>query len=120
VSEKLDYTPGVFTIERHIPGKRVCQSCEMITQAPVPAYSIDTGIPTASLLTQVLIAKYLAHALRKFHELWINHENTVAEEALKNCGALYDIEREVKDLMPDERKTWRRINAKPIAAGRSN
>ncbi|MQT61412.1 IS66 family transposase, partial [Pseudomonas sp. FSL R10-0399] len=28
VSEKLDYTPGVFSVERHIRGKWVCDNCE--------------------------------------------------------------------------------------------
>ena len=32
VSEKLDYTPGVFTVERHIRGKWVCRSCETLIQ----------------------------------------------------------------------------------------
>ncbi|WP_183135497.1 IS66 family transposase zinc-finger binding domain-containing protein, partial [Pseudomonas syringae] len=36
-SEKLDYTPGVFTVERHIRGKWVCEQCETLIQAPVPA-----------------------------------------------------------------------------------
>jgi hypothetical protein len=27
ISEKLDYTPGVFEVERHIRGKWVCRSC---------------------------------------------------------------------------------------------
>jgi transposase len=62
VSEKLDYTPGVFEVERHIRGKWVCRSCERLIQAPVPAHIIDKGIPTAGLLAQVLIAKYLDHA----------------------------------------------------------
>jgi len=62
VSEKLDYTPGVFKIERHIRGKWVCRGCERLIQAPVPAHVIDKGIPTAGLLAQVLIAKYLDHA----------------------------------------------------------
>jgi transposase len=62
VSEKLDYTPGVFEVERHIRGKWVCRSCERLIQAPVPPYIIDKGIPTAGLLAQVLIAKYLDHA----------------------------------------------------------
>ena len=35
VSEKLDYTPGVFTVERHIRGKWACGLC------PVP--DLDTG-----------------------------------------------------------------------------
>src|SRR5271155_4052594 len=61
VSEKLDYTPGVFEVERHIRGKWVCRRCERLIQAPVPPQVIDKGIPTAGLLAQVLIAKYLDH-----------------------------------------------------------
>ncbi|MBB3009925.1 MULTISPECIES: IS66 family transposase [Cupriavidus] len=61
VSEKLDYTPGVFTVERHVRGKWVCAQCETLTQAPVPAQVIDKGIPTAGLLAQVLVAKYNDH-----------------------------------------------------------
>ncbi len=47
VSEKLDYTPGVFTVERHIRGKWVCDQCETLIQAPVPAH--------------VMIAKFADH-----------------------------------------------------------
>ncbi len=61
VLEKLDYTPGVFSVERHIRGKWVCGQCETLIQAPVPAHVIDKGIPTSGLLAQVLIAKYLDH-----------------------------------------------------------
>lgn len=61
VSEKLDYTPGVFSVERHIRGKWVCDDCETLIQAPVPAQVIDKGIPTAGLLAQVMIAKYADH-----------------------------------------------------------
>ena len=43
VSEKLDYQPGVFTVERHVRGKWVCKCCERIVQAPVPAHVIDKG-----------------------------------------------------------------------------
>jgi transposase len=53
VAEKLDYQPGVFTVERHIRGKWVCAKCETLIQAPVPAHVIDKGIPTAGLLAQV-------------------------------------------------------------------
>jgi transposase len=58
ISEKLDYTPGVFEVERHIRGKWVCRRCERLVQAPVPPHVIDKGIPTAGLLAQVLIGKY--------------------------------------------------------------
>ena len=61
VAEKLDYTPGTFTVERHISGKWACAQCETLVQAPVPAHVIDKGIPTTGLLAQVLIAKYLDH-----------------------------------------------------------
>ena len=61
VAEKLDYVPGVFTVERHIRGKWACAQCETITQTPVDAHVIDKGIATAGLLTQVLVAKYADH-----------------------------------------------------------
>ena len=61
VSEKLDYTPGVFTVEQHIRGKWACAQCETLIQAPVPAQIIDKGSPTAGLLAQVLVAKYSDH-----------------------------------------------------------
>jgi transposase len=61
VAEKLDYVPGVFTVERHIRGKWACAQCETITQAPVDAHVIDKGIPSTGLLAQVLVAKYADH-----------------------------------------------------------
>ncbi len=61
VSEKLDYTPGVFTVERHVRGKWICDDCETLIQAPVPAQVIDKGIPTAGLLAHVMIAKFADH-----------------------------------------------------------
>jgi transposase len=261
VAEKLDYAPGVFTVERHIRGKWVCTKCETLVQAPVPAHIIDKGIPTTGLLAQVLVAKYqdhlplyrqehifgraglaiprstlaswvgqcgvqlqplvdalkavmlksavlhadetpvamlkpgnrkthrayiwtycttpydalkavvfdfaegrggqhvrgflglgadagdpakrhgwqgklvcddfsgynacfelgvtevgcLAHARRKFHELWVNHGSQVGERALKFFGELYDIEREVRDLQPDERRRIRQQRSAKVA-----
>ncbi|WP_414629852.1 IS66 family transposase [Burkholderia cepacia] len=61
VAEKLDYQPGVFTVERHVRGKWVCKCCECIVQAPVDPHVIDKGLPTTGLLAQVLVAKYLDH-----------------------------------------------------------
>ena len=60
-SEKLDYTPGVFTVERHIRGKWACEQCETLIQAPVPAHVIDKGIPTAGLLAHIMVAKFADH-----------------------------------------------------------
>jgi transposase len=257
VAEKLDYTPGVFSVERHIRGKWVCACCEKLVQAPVAPHVIDKGLPTTGLLAQVLVGKYLdhlplyrqeaiferaghaiarstlaqwvgecgvhlqplvdaltkellrqdvlhadetplamlkpahlrdgkthraylwsycstrfnpmkavvfdfadsrggqhvrgflgldgndgwkgklvtddfsgykacfelgvtevgcmAHARRKFHELWANHGSTVGEQALKFFIQLYDIEHEVADLDADQRRNVRRRRSRPIA-----
>lgn len=254
VAEKLDYQPGVFTVERHVRGKWACAKCEKLVQAPVAPHIIDKGIPTAGLLAQVLVAKYadhlplyrqetifgragfaiprstlaqwvgsagvqlqplvdamrndllqhrvlhadetpvamldpgagkthraylwsyctpglqderlvvfdfaesragrhpmeflghpgerawrgtlvcddysgykalfaqgvteagcLAHARRKFHELWANHKSTLAEQALALFGRLYEVEREVADLASEERLRIRQEKAKPAA-----
>ncbi|MBB6157372.1 transposase [Pseudomonas sp. JAI115] len=61
VSEKLDYTPGVFTVEQHVRGKWACRQCETLIQAPVPSQVIDKGIPTAGLLAHVMVAKFADH-----------------------------------------------------------
>jgi transposase len=248
VSEKLDYTPGLFQVERHIRGKWACTRCQTLIQAPVPAQVIDKGIPTAGLLAQVLVAKYadhqplyrqegiferagmaiprstlaqwvgvcgvqlqplvealrgvllgrdvlhadetpvamlspgkgkthrayiwsygstqfdgvhavvydfadsraaahprgflegwsgklvcddysgykglfatgitevgcLAHARRKFHDLWVNHHRALAEEALKLFGALYDVERAARELSGEERQRMRQLQSRPI------
>jgi len=254
VAEKLDYVPGVFTVERHIRGKWACAQCEKLVQAPVAPHVIDKGIPTAGLLAQVLVAKYadhlplyrqegifaragfaiprstlaqwvgscgvqlqplvdamrddllrrqvlhadetpvamldpgagktkraylwsycstsfdrdrlvvfdfadgragrhameflghpgeqawrgalvcddyagykalfaqgiteagcLAHARRKFHELWANHKSTLAEQALALFARLYEVEREVAEVPGDERLRIRQLKARPVA-----
>jgi transposase len=61
IAEKLDYQPGVFTVERHVRGKWVCGHCQTLVQAPVAPHVIDKGIPTAGLLAHVLVAKYADH-----------------------------------------------------------
>jgi transposase len=249
VSEKLDYTPGLFQVERHIRGKWACAKCQTLIQAPVPAQVIDKGVPTAGLLAQVLVAKYadhqplyrqegiferagvaiprstlaqwvgacgvhlqplvdalktvllerpvlhadetpvamltpgkgkthraylwsysstqfdavrgvvydfaesragvhpkgflegwsgklvcddysgykalfdagitevgcLAHARRKFHDLWVNHQSGVAEEALTWFAAFYDVEQQARELSTEERQRLRQLRARPIA-----
>lgn len=61
IAEKLDYEPGVFTVERHVRGKWACGRCQKLVQVPVAAHIIDKGIPTAGLLAQVLVAKFVDH-----------------------------------------------------------
>ena len=254
VAEKLDYVPGVFTVERHIRGKWVCAQCETLVQAPVAPHIIDKGIPSTGLLAQVLVAKYadhlplyrqegifgraglaiarstlaqwvgacgvqlqplvdalkdemlrhsvlhadetpvamlkpgagkthraylwsycttvfdetkavvfdfadsragqhardflglpdkdgwrgklvcddfkgykalfelgvteagcLAHARRKFYDLWVDHKSTLAEQALKFFARLYEIERELQQLSADERRRIRQLESRPVS-----
>lgn len=61
VTQKLDYTPGVFTVQNHVRGKWACRGCRTMTQAPLPPEIIDKGIPTAGLLAHVLVAKHSDH-----------------------------------------------------------
>jgi transposase len=61
VAEKLDYQPGVFTVERHVRGKWACAKCHTLVQAPVAPHVIDKGLATSGLLAQVLVAKYADH-----------------------------------------------------------
>ncbi|MCC0192562.1 IS66 family transposase [Pseudomonas aeruginosa] len=59
-SEKLDYTPGSFTVERHIRGKWVCAKCE-IDPDPSACAGDRQGHPSAGLLAQVMVAKFADH-----------------------------------------------------------
>jgi transposase len=61
VVEQLDYSPDLFSVERHIRGKWACTTCETPLHAPIPAQVIEAGIPTARLLAQVLVSKYADH-----------------------------------------------------------
>jgi transposase len=57
----------------------------------------------------------LAHARRKFHELWVNHKSSIGEQALAMFGRLYEIEREVAGLDAARRRTIRQEKARPVA-----
>jgi len=57
----------------------------------------------------------LAHARRKFNDLWVNHKSPLAEEALQLFGKLYDVEREARELSDAERQRMRQLQSQPIA-----
>ena len=54
-----------------------------------------------------------AHLRRDFHDIWTATKSDIAKEALDRIGQLYDIEREIKGLSSDERRTVRQRKAKP-------
>ena len=130
VSEKLDYAPGLFTVERHIRGKWACGQCQTLTQAPVPPQVIDKGMATAGLLAQVLVAKYADHLpLYRQENIFARAgmalpRSTLAQwvgicgvhlqplvDALKtavlNCPVLHADETPVQMLKPGNKKTHR-------------
>jgi transposase len=57
----------------------------------------------------------LAHARRKFHELWANHGSPIGEQALKFFVQLYDVEREMAEADSDARCKARRRRSRPVA-----
>ena len=58
----------------------------------------------------------MAHARRKFHELWANHGSQVGEQALKFFMQLYEVEREVQHARrPMSARRSGSNKSKPIA-----
>jgi transposase len=57
----------------------------------------------------------MAHARRKFFELFQSNKSPMAQTALKYIQALYMLEREVKDLSAEQRWGIRQSRGKPIA-----
>jgi len=91
VSEKVDYVPGTFQVERHVRGKWVCRQCDTIMQAPVAPHVIDKGLPTTRLLAVVLISKYLDHLpLHRQSEIYarlgVNLATSTLAEWVGACG----------------------------------
>jgi hypothetical protein len=56
----------------------------------------------------------MAHARRKFFDLHANNQSQIAQEALVHIQKPYQVEREVAELSPDERRRIRQEQAKPI------
>ena len=58
----------------------------------------------------------LAHARRKFFDLWAGHKSVIAEQALKAFRALYKVEEELIGITDAEaRRRWRHEHARPLA-----
>ena len=61
IAEMLDFIPGYFKVLRHVRPKFSCSHCARVIQLPAPSRPIDRGLPTPSLLAQVITAKYADH-----------------------------------------------------------
>ena len=71
----------------------------------------DYGGYKASFALGVTEIGCMAHARRKFYELHTTKKSLLAEQALQYIAAIYEIEREVRDLEPDERRRIRQEKA---------
>ena len=157
IAEKLDYQPGTFSVERHIRGKWVCDECETLIQAPVPAHVIDKGMATTQHANikavvfdfaegrsgqhakafldgwsgtlvcddyqgykalikdnQITEAACMAHARRKFFELFAANKSHIAQAALEQFNAIYAVEAQLQNIPPDERHHRRQTDIKPL------
>jgi hypothetical protein len=56
----------------------------------------------------------LAHARRKFFDLHASNKSQIAHSALEQIARVYEIEREIKELDPDERRRIRQERSKPL------
>ena len=74
----------------------------------------DYGGYKASFALGVTEIGCMAHARRKFYELHTPQKSILAEQALQYIAALYEVEREIRDLEPDERRRIRQEKAAPL------
>jgi transposase len=58
----------------------------------------------------------VAHARRKFHELWANHGSKLGEQALRYFQVLFRIEAEVANATAEERRRLRKRKSRRVAA----
>lgn len=63
---------------------------------------------------RIVEAACWAHARRKFYDLHKATGSPIAHEAIQRIGGLYDIEREIRGRLPDERRLERQARAGPL------
>jgi transposase len=56
----------------------------------------------------------LAHARRKFYELYVSDKSPIAEEALQRIAALYQIEAEIRGTSAEHRRSVRQQRSRPL------
>jgi len=64
----------------------------------------------------VTSAQCMAHARRKFNDLWANHGSEVGRKALRYYQCLFGIEREIEALPSDERRRIRQRKSRRVLA----
>ena len=63
---------------------------------------------------QITEAGCMAHARRKFFELFAANKSHIAQAALEQFNAIYAVEAQLQDMPPDERRHRRQADIKPL------
>ena len=63
----------------------------------------------------IVVYAYCDRTRRKFFNLHVSSNSQIAGQACVYISQLYDVEREVKHLFPDERLQMRQAKSKPLA-----
>lgn len=92
VSEQLDVIPAQLQVKEHVRFKYACRHCYgAIKTANIPAQPIDKGLPSAALLSHILVNKFADHLPFYRQQRWFNRQQyTVSRSTLwgweKNCA----------------------------------
>ena len=99
-SEKLEFVPAHIKVIETIRPKYACKQCEKtgtknhIKLAPMPTSPITKGIATASLLSQIISAKYqyglpLYRQEKMFNDYGIELSSKTMSDWIMRCGELF-------------------------------
>ena len=92
VSEQLDVIPAQLQAKEHVRFKYSCRHCYgFIKTADIPAQAIDKGLPTASLLSHILVNKFADHLPFYRQQRWFGRQQYVVSRSTlwnweKNCA----------------------------------
>ena len=56
----------------------------------------------------------MAHARRKFYDIYVSDKSPIAEEALRQIAALYQIEAEIRGTSAEHRRSVRQQRSRPL------
>jgi transposase len=99
VSRILEYVPGHFVEHEYHREKWACGSCKRgVTSAPAPAKVIERSAADASLLSHVVVAKYVDHCpLHRLHRVYARSGATIPVSTL--CDWVGEVAERIEPLI---------------------
>ena len=111
VSERLEYVPASLKVIEEARAKYACRCGGALKTAPKPAQPIEKGVAGASLLAQVVVAKYADHCpLHRQEGIFRRHGVELSRKTM--CGWM----RQTADLLAPlyERLKTRALDSKVV------